>query len=80
MTPKETSADALTDEQKKRIASIVHTDCTLIPGATFYNAAELAIAETLAALPVPVDARQRIERLGRNPVEYDLDALRRKAA
>ena len=29
MTPKETSADALTDEQKKRIASIVHTDCTL---------------------------------------------------
>ena len=55
MTPKETSADALTDEQKKRIASIVHTDCTLIPGATFYNAAELAIAETLAALPVPVD-------------------------
>ena len=55
MTPKETSADALTDEQKKRIASIVHTDCTLIPGATFYNASELAIAETLAALPVPVD-------------------------
>jgi hypothetical protein len=40
----------LSHEQKKRIASIVHTDCTLIPGATFYNAAEFAITATLAAI------------------------------
>jgi hypothetical protein len=41
---------ALTAEQRKRIAGIVHTDCTLIPGATFYNAAEMAIEATIAAL------------------------------
>jgi len=29
--------------EKDRIASIVYTDCTLIPGANFYNAAMLAI-------------------------------------
>lgn len=42
------AVDDLTTEQKKRIAQIVHTDCTLMPGATFYNAAEFAIKATLA--------------------------------
>jgi hypothetical protein len=48
--PPAASTNRLTDEQRKHIARIVHTDCTLIPGATFYNAAELAIEATLAAL------------------------------
>lgn len=29
--------------EKDRIASIVHRDCSLISGSTFYNAAHLAI-------------------------------------
>ncbi|HEX2652955.1 MAG TPA: hypothetical protein VHN11_04815 [Xanthobacteraceae bacterium] len=48
--PAATAPAALTDEQKKHIAQIVHTDCTLISGATFYNAAEMAIDATLARL------------------------------
>jgi hypothetical protein len=40
---------ALTDEQKKAIAQDVHVTCSCIPGATFYNAAEMAIDAILAA-------------------------------
>ncbi|KWC11440.1 hypothetical protein [Burkholderia ubonensis] len=43
-------ADALTADQKKRIASIVHTDCTLLPGSNFYTAAEFAIDAVIAEL------------------------------
>jgi hypothetical protein len=56
-----TSTDAVTAEQKQHIAGIVHRDCTLMGGATFYNAAELAIEATLAQLsraPTAVQAAQ----------------------
>lgn len=37
------SPDALTREDRKRIARDVQVQCSLIPGASFYNAAEMAI-------------------------------------
>jgi hypothetical protein len=40
---------ALTDERAKEIAQQVHAECSRIPGATFYNAAEMAIDAILAA-------------------------------
>lgn len=40
----------LSDERQRRIAEIVHCDCTLLPGATFYNAAVMAIRATLAQI------------------------------
>lgn len=52
-TPK---AATLTVEQRKRIAQIVHIDCSLIPGATYYNAAEMAIEATLAQVAAPSPA------------------------
>jgi hypothetical protein len=57
MTTTNTGAASLSDEQKKQIAAVVHRDCTLLPGANFYTAAELAIQATLAqisrATPTP---------------------------
>ena len=52
----------LAHERRKRIASIVHTDCALIPGATFYNAAEMAIDAVLAAHSVTKAASDGAEQ------------------
>ncbi|MBB5444605.1 MULTISPECIES: hypothetical protein [unclassified Paraburkholderia] len=71
--------ESLTAEQRKQIARIVHADCTLIPGATFYNAAEMAIEATLAqvATPPSPDAREAVGGVtaAENPtgIGYDTD-------
>lgn len=44
------TVDLLSNETRRLIAKVVHTDCTLIPGATFYNAAEMAVNATLAQI------------------------------
>jgi hypothetical protein len=49
---------SLSDGQKKQIAAVVHRDCTLIPGANFHTAAELAIQATLAQLSRATTAEQ----------------------
>jgi hypothetical protein len=50
MTDMNTGAASLSDEQKRQIAAVVHRDCTLLPGANFYTAAELAIQAALAQI------------------------------
>jgi len=49
----EPKALTLTDEQRTRIARHVQVDCARIPGATFYNAAEMAIEQAEALLANP---------------------------
>ncbi|CAG9172513.1 hypothetical protein CURE108131_22990 [Cupriavidus respiraculi] len=44
----EVAQAGLSDVDKKRIAHNVHVQCSLIPGATFYNAADIAIDAILA--------------------------------
>jgi hypothetical protein len=48
--PEKQAARGLTDEQREDIARTIHRDCTLIPGATFHNAAKMAIESTLRAM------------------------------
>lgn len=48
MTTNDHMAALLSNEVRKRIANVVYKDCTLIPDATFYTAAEMAVNATLA--------------------------------